>query len=124
MREALAAAAVVVWTAGAVAVVHAARVWLRAGRRRFGLVPLAGILVFELAWLGWIATGGLEVALMQRSERFVDGWIGWITGLASLAALASGLAGKGGLRDPDRAAEIGVGLFGLGILLRQIATTL
>lgn len=117
-------AAIVAWAAGVLAAAQAARVWVRAGRRRLGLVAMAGILCVELAWLGWVAARGLEAVLAPRSVGIVDGWLGWMAGLAGLAALVSGVAGAGGLRDPDRAAEIAVGLFGLGILLRQVATML
>lgn len=109
------------WAAGAVVAAVAVPLWLRRGRRWLGLVGLSGVLAVEVAALAWVDTHGVEVLLAPGSEGIVDRWIGWTAGLAGLAALGSGLTGAGGVRDPDRAAEIGVGLFGLGILLRQLA---
>jgi hypothetical protein len=122
VSEALAMAAAGAWGAGALVVGVAVRLWLRARRRWLGLVGLSGVLAVEVAALAWVTTRGVDVLLASGSEGIIDRWIGWTAGLAGLAALGSGLAGAGGVRDADRAAEIGVGLFGLGILLRQLAT--
>ena len=122
MSTALAIAAAGAWGIGAVAAVVAALLWLRADRRWLGLVGLTGVLAVELAGLGWIASRGVDVLLAPRADGIVDRWIGWTAGIAGLVALVSGLAGAGGVRDPDRAVEVAVGLFGLGILLRQLAS--
>jgi hypothetical protein len=121
LSEALAMAAAGAWGAGALVVGVAVRLWLRAGRRWLGLVGLSAVLAVEVMALAWVATRGVDVLLAPGSEGIVDRWIGWTAGCAGLAALGSGLVGARGVRDPDRAAEIGVGLFGLGILLRQLA---
>jgi hypothetical protein len=122
VSEAVAIAAAGVWGVGALASALAALLWLRAGRRWLGLVGLGGVLVVEVAGLGWVAARGVDVLHAARSGGIVEGWIEWTAGIAGLVALGSGLAGAGGVRDPDRAAEISVGLFGLGILLRQLAS--
>ena len=124
MSEALAMAAVGVWGIGAAASAVAAQLWLRASRRWLGLVGLICILAVEVVGLGWAAARGGEVLLAPPGEGIVDRWIGWTAGVAGLAALASGLARARGVRDPERAAEIAAGLFGLGILLRQLAAAL
>jgi hypothetical protein len=122
VSEALALAAAGVWGVGALASALATRLWFREGRRWLGLVGLTGVLAVEVAGLGWVAARGVDVLLASRGEGIVERWIDWTAGIAGLVALVSGLAGAGGVRDPDRAAEIAVGLFGLGILLRQLAS--
>ena len=129
MSRALAAAAVLAWAVGAVAIPVTAWLWFRAGRRRLLLIAFAGGLVAELSWLASVAAGGLDVLLNPRWKEGLTGWAAWAAGVGGLAALVSGLRPRagaglgrsGGVRDPDRAAEIAVGLFGLGILLRQLA---
>lgn len=122
MSEALAVAAAGAWGVGALASALASLLWFRGSRRWLGLVGLGAVLAVEVAGLGWVAARGIEVLHAPRTGGIVEGWIGWTAGIAGLVALVSGLAGGGGVRDPDRAAEISVGLFGLGILLRQLAS--
>jgi hypothetical protein len=91
------------------------------------LVAFAAGVVAQAAWLYEIATGGLGVVL--ESDAGLSGWGAWSLGFAGLVALASGLGaaleqGPGGLRDPDRAFEVAIGLFGVGVLLQQIARAL
>ncbi|MGH7565459.1 MAG: hypothetical protein ACREK2_01380 [Gemmatimonadota bacterium] len=132
MSRALAAAAVLAWAVGAVAIPVAAWLWFRAGRRRLLLIAFAGGLVAELSWLASVAADGLDVLLNPRWKEGLTGWAAWAAGVGGLAALVSGLnprreperGGGACVRDPDPAVEIGVGLFGLGILLRQLALTL
>lgn len=81
----------------------------------------------QVAWLYEVATGGLRVVL--EPDAGLEGWGAWSLGFAGLVALASGLKagfdqGPGGLRDPDRAFEVAIGLFGVGVLLQQIARAL
>ena len=132
MSRALAAAAVLAWAIGAVAMPVAAWLWLRAGRRRLLLIAFAGGLVAELSWLASVAANGLDVLLDPGWKEGLTGWAAWAAGVGGLAALVSGLkpggeparGGAAGPRDPDRAVEIGIGFFGLGILLRQLALAL
>ena len=129
MIRALATGAVVAWAIGAIAMPLAAWIWLRgSGRRRvLALVAFAGGLVAQVAWLYEVATGGLSVVL--EPDAGLDGWGAWSLGVAGLVAIVSGLKagleqGPGGLLDPDRAFEVAIGLFGVGVLLQQIARTL
>ncbi len=127
--RALAAGAVAAWAIGTVAMPLAAWIWLRRGGRRrvLALVAFAGGLVAQAAWLYEVATGGLSVVL--EPDAGLSGWGAWSLGFAGLVAIVSGLAaglkrGPGGLLDPDRAFEIAIGCFGVGVLLQQIARAL
>jgi hypothetical protein len=120
----LAAAAVAAWALGAAAMPAVAWLWVRDGRRRIGLLAFAGALVAQASWLAIVAGNGLAILLDPRAEGVPAGWIGWVAGVGGLGALVSGLrprAAPGGHGGSDRAAEIGIGLFGLGLLLRQLA---
>lgn len=124
MSRALAAAAVAAWSLGAAAMPAVAWLWIRDGRRRLGLIAFAGALVAQLSWLALVAGSGLAILVDARAEGFPGGPTGWAVGVGGIAALASGLwprAERARFRGSDRAAEIGVGLFGLGVLLRQLA---
>ena len=124
MSRALATAAVALWALGAAAMPAVAWVWIRDGRRRLGLVGFAGAMIAQVSWLALVAGSGLSILLDPRAEGVPGGWVGWTAGAGGLAALVSGLRPRAGLRRPrgsDRAAEIGIGLFGLGVLLRQMA---
>jgi len=124
VSRALAVAAVAAWTLGAAAMPAAGWLWLRDDRRRLGLVAFAAALVAQGSWLALAAAGGLGVVLDPRAEGYPGGWTAWAVGAGGVAALASGLRPRprrGRLRTSDRVAEIGVGLFGLGVLLRQLA---
>lgn len=125
MSRALAIAAVAAWSLGALAMPVVAGLWIRDGRRRLGLVAFAGALVAQVSWVATAAAGGLAVLLDPRAAGVPAGWVGWAAGAGGLAALVSGLRPGPGARRrggaSDRAAEIGIGLFGLGVLLRQLA---
>jgi hypothetical protein len=104
----------------------AAWIWLRGGgrHRALALVAFAGGFVAQAAWLYEVATGGLGAVL--EPDAGLNGWGAWSVGLAGLVAIVSGLKaglerGPAGLLDPDRAFEVAIGLFGLGVLLQQIA---
>jgi len=131
VSQALAAAAILAWGVGAAATPVVAWFWLREGRSRLGLIPFAGILVAQVAVLGEVAVHGADVLLDSRMGGILTGWVGWTAGIGGLVALVSGLrpgpaslSGRRRVRDPDRAAAIGIGLFGLGFLLRQLALIL
>lgn len=124
MSRALALAAVAAWALGAAGMPVAGWFWLRDDRRRLGLVAFAAALVAQGSWLALAAAGGPRVVLDPGAEGFPGGWTAWAVGVGGLAALASGLRPRphrGRSRTSDRVAEIGVGLFGLGVLLRQVA---
>ena len=126
MSGALAGAAVAAWVLGAAAMPVVAWLWIRDHRRRLGLIAFAGALVAQGSWLALAASGGLAPLLDPRAPGLPAGWVGWAVGVGGLAAFASGLRPRGAARHgrSDRAAEIGVGLFGLGVLLRQLALVL
>jgi hypothetical protein len=124
VSRALAAAAVAAWALGAAAMPAVAWLWIRDGRRRLGLVAFAGAMVAQVSWLALVAGSGLAVLLDPRAGGVPGGWVGWVAGAGGLAALVSRLrpgTGTRRVRASDRAAEIGIGLFGLGVLLRQLA---
>jgi hypothetical protein len=124
VSRALAAAAVAAWALGAAAMPAVAWLWIRDGRRRLGLVGFAGAMVAQVSWLALVAGSGLAILLDPRAWGVPGGWVGWAAGVGGLAALVSGLrpgTGPRRVRASDRAAEIGIGLFGLGVLLRQLA---
>lgn len=105
----------------------AAWIWLRAGGRRrvVALVAFAAGLVAQVAWLYDVATHGPGVILHPAAG--MNGWGAWSLGVAGLAALLSGIRAARGLRgllEPDRAFEVAIGLFGVGVLLQQIARAL
>lgn len=127
--RALALGAIAAWAIGAIAMPIAAWIRLRAGGRRrvVALVAFAGGLVAQAAWLYDVATNGLGVILQPGAG--MNGWGAWSLGIAGLAALLSSIRaawGRGlrGLLDPDRAFEVAIGLFGVGVLLQQIARAL
>jgi hypothetical protein len=127
--RALTTCAVVAWSVGAAAMPIAAWIWLRRDGRRpaLALVAFAAGLVAQVAWLYEIAANGLGVLLIP--ERGPDGVFAWGLGVTGVAALISSVGagsreGPGGLLVPDRALQLAFGLFGLGVLLRQIALTL
>ena len=124
MSRALAAAAVAVWVLGAAAMPAVAWLWIRDGRGRLGLVAFGGALVAQVSWLTLVTGSGLVLLLDPRAEEVPGGWVGWAAGVGGLASLAAGLRPRGWPRRSrvsDRAAEIGIGLFGVGLLLRQLA---
>jgi hypothetical protein len=124
VSRALAAAAVAVWALGAAAMPAVAWLWIRDGRRRIGLLGFAGVLVAQVSWLALVAGDRLAIRLDPRAEGVPAGRIGWAAGVGGHAALVSGLrprAGPGRHAGSDQAAEIAVGVFGLGLLLRQLA---
>jgi hypothetical protein len=119
---ALAAGAVAAWALGAAAMPVVAWLWVRDGRRRLGFVAFAGAMVAQVSWLALVAGSGLAVLLDPRAKGVPDGWVGWVAGVGGLAALVSGLRPRAApRRRSDLAAEMGIGLFGLGVLLRQLA---
>lgn len=129
MSRVFAMAAVVVWAIGAVALPILARTWWRGRRSRWMLVGFAGGLVAQIAWLVAVADGGLASVLDPETDVGLAGWAAWALGVGGVAGLLSGLEsytkrGPDALRDPDRAFEIAIGLFGLGILLQQVARAL
>jgi hypothetical protein len=126
---ALTLGAVIAWALGAAAMPIGAWIWLRRGgrRRALALVALTGGLVAQAAWLYEVATDGLGVVL--EPDAGLDGWGAWALGFAGVVALVSGLrAGweraPSGLLEPDRVFEVAIGLFGVGVLLQQIARAL
>lgn len=125
MRTALAAAAVLAWIMGATAMAVAAWVRLRAGRRRLIVAVYAGGLIAQVAWLLPVAAKGLAAVRDPAGDVGMSGWAAWGVGAAGLAALVSGLKGPTGrgslLSDPNRTGELALGLFGAGVLLRQLA---
>ena len=124
MSRALAAAAVAVWALGAAAMPAVAWLWIRDGRGRLGLIAFAGAVVAMGSWLALVAGSGLSILLDPRAEGVPGGWVGGAAGVGGLAAFGSGLrpgTGARRFRASERAAEIGIGLFGLGVLLRQLA---
>jgi hypothetical protein len=122
--------AVLAWGLGAAVMPMVAWVWLRARRPRLTLIVFAAILVAEIAWLVRVAAGG--VAALLDPEVSDTGWTGWMLGAAGIISLLSGLRGLGrkglglvaSLSDPDSALQVGIGLLGVGYLLRQLALTL
>ena len=127
--RALALGAVAAWAIGAIAIPMAAWIRLRAGGRRrvVAIVAFAAGLVAQVAWLYEVAADGLGAIL--QPEAGMNGWGAWSLGVAGLAALLSGISaawGRGlrGRLDPDRAFEVAIGLFGVGVLLQQIARAL
>lgn len=127
--RALTLGAVAAWAIGAISMPIVAWIWLRAGGRRrvVALVAFAAGLVAQGAWLYDVAADG-PGAILQPAAG-MNGWGAWSLGIAGLAALLSGIRaawGRGlrGLLDPDRAFEVAIGLFGVGVLLQQIARAL
>ena len=124
MSWAFATVAVAAWALGAAAMPAVAWLWIRDGRRRLGLVAFAGAMVAQGSWLALVAGSGLSILLDSRAEGVPGGGVGWAAGVGGLAALVSGFRPSTGARRhraSDRAAEIGIGLFGVGVLLRQLA---
>jgi hypothetical protein len=103
----------------------AAWIWLRGGGRRWAIVVFVGGLVAQVAWLREVAREGLGAVL--GPDVGLSGWGAWSLGAAGLVAILSGLTagrGRGSRIDPDRALEIAIGLFGVGVLLQRIAVAL
>lgn len=124
MSRTLAAASVAAWALGAAALPAVAWLWVRDGRRRLGLVAFAGAMVAQVSWLALVAGSGLVALLDPGAAGVPEGWVAWAAGVGGLASLVAGLRRRAGPRRPrvsDRAAEIGIGLFGVGLLLRQLA---
>jgi hypothetical protein len=101
-------------------------IWVRARKPRWplALAAFAGGLVAEAAWLHAVVERGPTAVL--DADLGLGGWGAWSLGVAGLVALCSGLVaglknGVGGMREPDLAFEVAVGLFGTGVLLQQIA---
>ena len=125
MRTALAAAAVLAWIIGAAAMVVAAWVRLRTGRRGLIVAAYAGGLIAQVAWLLPVAAKGIAAVRDPAGDVGMTGWAAWAVGAGGVAALVSGLRGPKGrgplLSDPDRTGELALGFFGAGVLLRQLA---
>ena len=127
---ALTLGAAIAWALGAAAMLVGAWIWFRRRDRRriLALVAFTGGFAAQAAWLYDVATDGIHVVL--EPDAGLDGWGAWSLGFAGLVALFSGIwAGwgrgpKSGLLDPDRAFEFAIGLFGVGVLLQQIARAL
>ena len=105
----------------------AAWAWIRSGRRRWMLAAFGAGVVAQAAWLREVAAGGLSAIL--RPDAGLNAWGAWSLGVAGLVALVSGLgsvlrSGREGLLHPDRALEIAIGFFGVGVLLQRIALAL
>jgi hypothetical protein len=107
----------------------AAWIWVRARKPRWplALVAFAGGLVAQAAWVHAVVVRGPTAVL--DADLGLGGWGAWSLGVAGMVALCSGLVaglkrGVEGMRDPDRAFEVAVGLFGTGVLLQQIARAL
>ena len=125
MRSALAAAAVLAWIMGAAAMAVAAWLRLRTGRHRLIVAAYAGGLIAQVAWLLPVAAKGLAAVWDPAGDIGMRGWAAWAVGAAGVAALLSSQRDSKGRRslpsDPDRTGELALGLFGVGVLLRQLA---
>lgn len=125
MRSALAAVAVLTWIMGAAAMAFAAWLRLRTGRRGLIVAAYAGGLIAQVAWLRGVAAKGIAAVWDPAGDVGMTGWAAWAVGTGGVAALLSSLRGSKGreslLSDPDRTGELALGLFGAGVLLRQLA---
>ena len=101
--------------------------WLqpRTGRRGLIVAAYAGGLLAQVAWLLPVAEKGLDAVWDPNGDVGMMGWSAWAVGAGGVAALVSGVRGTRGraslLSDPDRMGELALGLFGAGVLLRQLA---
>lgn len=127
MIRVFAMGAILAWAAGAVAMLIAAWVWLRAGRPRWMLVAFTGGLVAQAGWVYGAAMQGLPAVVDPMTTVGMTGWAGWVLGMGGLGGLVSGMrrgpeTGRG--NRSNRALELGLGFLGLGLLLQQIAMAL
>lgn len=127
MIRAFAIGAILAWAAGAVAMLIAAWIWLRAGRPRWMLIPFTGGLMAQAGWVFEAAMQGLPAVVDPATTVGVTGWAGWTLGMGGLAGLVSGMRRgpeTGRVNRSNRAPELGLGLLGLGLLLQHIAMAL
>jgi hypothetical protein len=105
----------------------AAWIWFRAGRRRWMLAAFASGLVAQAAWLAAVAANGLDAILAPTPQVGFTGWAAWALGIGGVAGLVSGMRGATEtgrtIAQSDRAMELSIGFFGLGVLLQQLART-
>ena len=124
MRETLAGLAVVAWGLGVMVAPLAGVLWTRDRRHWLGLVALVAALLVQAAWVATAIRRGVGIVADAGGPGIPAGWGAWAAGIGGFAALVSAVVPRSrsaGRRGSDRLAELAAGLFGLGILLRQLA---